>query len=77
MTDGIVIKINSLNLQNQLGFTQKFPRWAIALKYPADETPTMVEKNHRQRRTHWGSDSHGNNETRAISRNNRSKSHFT
>ncbi|AUC60861.1 DNA ligase (NAD+) LigA [Cyanobacterium sp. HL-69] len=44
MTDGIVIKINSLNLQNQLGFTQKFPRWAIALKYPADETPTMVEK---------------------------------
>ncbi|AFZ46724.1 DNA ligase, NAD-dependent [Cyanobacterium stanieri PCC 7202] len=44
MTDGIVIKINSLSLQNQLGFTQKFPRWAIALKYPADETPTIVEK---------------------------------
>ncbi|WP_069790835.1 NAD-dependent DNA ligase LigA [Cyanobacterium sp. IPPAS B-1200] len=44
MTDGIVIKINSLTLQSQLGFTQKFPRWAIALKYPADETPTIVEK---------------------------------
>ncbi|MGY6529330.1 MAG: NAD-dependent DNA ligase LigA [Cyanobacterium sp.] len=44
MTDGVVIKINSLTLQNQLGFTQKFPRWAIALKYPADETPTVVEK---------------------------------
>lgn len=44
MTDGVVIKINSFSLQNQLGFTQKFPRWAIALKYPADESPTIVEK---------------------------------
>ena len=43
MTDGVVIKINSFSLQKQLGFTQKFPRWAIALKYPADEVPTIVE----------------------------------
>ncbi|MGL5062709.1 MAG: NAD-dependent DNA ligase LigA, partial [Microcoleus sp.] len=43
MTDGVVVKINSLLLQQQLGFTQRFPRWAIALKYPAAEVPTIVE----------------------------------
>ncbi|KAM3111644.1 NAD-dependent DNA ligase LigA [Phormidesmis sp. 146-33] len=43
MTDGVVVKINSFTLQEQLGFTQKFPRWAIALKYPAEEAPTIVE----------------------------------
>jgi DNA ligase (NAD+) len=43
MTDGVVVKLNSIRLQNQLGFTQKFPRWAIALKFPAEEAPTVVE----------------------------------
>lgn len=43
MTDGVVIKINSLALQERIGFTQKFPRWAIALKYPAEEAPTILE----------------------------------
>jgi DNA ligase (NAD+) len=43
MTDGVVVKINSVLLQQQLGFTQRFPRWAIALKYPAAEVPTIVE----------------------------------
>ena len=43
MTDGVVVKINSVFLQKQLGFTQRFPRWAIALKYPAAEVPTIVE----------------------------------
>ncbi|MEG4810785.1 NAD-dependent DNA ligase LigA [Microcoleus sp. F8-D3] len=43
MTDGVVVKINSVGLQKQLGFTQRFPRWAIALKYPAAEVPTIVE----------------------------------
>jgi DNA ligase (NAD+) len=42
MTDGVVVKLNSFTMQEQLGFTQKFPRWAIALKYPAEEAPTVV-----------------------------------
>jgi DNA ligase (NAD+) len=42
LTDGVVVKLNSHELQDQLGFTQKFPRWAIALKYPAEEAPTQV-----------------------------------
>ena len=42
MTDGVVVKINDYSLQEKLGFTQKFPRWAIALKYPAEEAPTVV-----------------------------------
>jgi DNA ligase (NAD+) len=44
MTDGVVVKLNSFPLQEQLGFTQKFPRWAIALKYPAEEVPTIVRE---------------------------------
>jgi DNA ligase (NAD+) len=43
MTDGVVVKLNSFKLQEQLGFTQKFPRWAIALKYAAEQAPTRVE----------------------------------
>ncbi|MBW4656383.1 MAG: NAD-dependent DNA ligase LigA [Kaiparowitsia implicata GSE-PSE-MK54-09C] len=44
LTDGLVVKLNSLALQEELGFTQKFPRWAIALKYPAEEAPTVVQQ---------------------------------
>jgi DNA ligase (NAD+) len=43
LTDGVVVKLNSFKLQEQLGFTQKFPRWAVALKYAAEEAPTRVE----------------------------------
>ena len=43
LTDGVVVKLNSLDLQDRLGFTQKFPRWAVALKYPAEEAPTVVQ----------------------------------
>jgi DNA ligase (NAD+) len=42
MTDGVVIKINRLQLQTQLGFTQKFPRWAIAWKYEPEQAVTEV-----------------------------------
>jgi DNA ligase (NAD+) len=42
MTDGVVVKINDFALQEKLGFTQKFPRWAVALKYAAEEAPTIV-----------------------------------
>ncbi len=44
LTDGVVVKLNAIALQTQLGFTQKFPRWAIALKYPAEEAPTQVKQ---------------------------------
>ena len=43
-TDGVVIKINEFSLQEKTGFTQKAPRWAIALKYPAAEAPSKLIK---------------------------------
>ena len=41
-TDGIVIKVNKLNQQDQLGFTAKSPRWAIAYKYQSESAPTRL-----------------------------------
>ena len=41
-TDGVVVKLNDLGLQDAAGFTQKAPRWAIALKYPAEEAPSRL-----------------------------------
>jgi DNA ligase (NAD+) len=40
--DGVVIKVNSTGIQNELGFTSKAPRWAIAFKYPARQETTVV-----------------------------------
>jgi DNA ligase (NAD+) len=41
-TDGVVVKLNDLRLQDAAGFTQKAPRWAIALKYAAEEAPSKL-----------------------------------
>ena len=40
--DGVVVKANSIAIQNELGFTAKAPRWAIAYKYPARQETTIV-----------------------------------
>ena len=42
--DGIVIKVNSLLQQEQMGFTAKSPRWAIAYKFKADQALTTLKK---------------------------------
>ena len=42
--DGIVIKVNNLSQQQELGFTAKSPRWAISYKYKAQEVETILEK---------------------------------
>jgi len=43
-TDGIVVKIDKFDIQNILGSTHKAPRWAIAVKYPAEEKATKLKK---------------------------------
>jgi len=42
-TDGIVLKINSLRQQQELGFTAKSPRWAVAYKYQAEQVSTVLK----------------------------------
>ena len=42
-TDGIVLKVNSLSQQRNLGYTSKFPRWAIAFKFQAEQAITTLE----------------------------------
>ncbi|HWQ43681.1 MAG TPA: NAD-dependent DNA ligase LigA [Desulfosporosinus sp.] len=41
--DGLVIKVNEFALQQELGFTAKSPRWAIAYKFPAEQVETLLE----------------------------------
>ena len=42
LTDGLVIKINDMRTREALGFTQRFPRWAIAYKFEAEEMTTRL-----------------------------------
>jgi len=42
--DGIVIKVNNYHRQDELGFTAKSPRWAIAYKFKAERVSTLLEK---------------------------------
>ena len=42
LTDGLVIKIDDIRTRDVLGYTNKFPRWAIAFKFEAEETTTKL-----------------------------------
>jgi DNA ligase (NAD+) len=43
-TDGVVIKVNSLQHQEELGYTAKSPRWALAYKFKAEQVSTVLNK---------------------------------
>ncbi|MDD3947220.1 MAG: NAD-dependent DNA ligase LigA [Clostridia bacterium] len=43
LIDGAVFKVNELALREELGFTEKFPRWALAYKFQATETTTVLK----------------------------------
>ena len=45
-TDGVVIKVDQLSLRDRLGTTSRFPRWAIAFKYAAEQAATVVQAIH-------------------------------
>lgn len=42
-TDGVVIKVNKISIQEDLGFTSRAPKWATAFKFPPEEVSTVVE----------------------------------
>jgi len=43
LTDGAVVKVNDFSLRKELGTTDKFPRWAIAFKFEAEEVTTILK----------------------------------
>lgn len=43
MLDGMVVKVDGISLQNAMGYTVKYPRWAVAYKFPAVEKITTVK----------------------------------
>ena len=44
LIDGVVIKVGDLALRQQMGFTDKFPRWAVAYKFEAEESVTTLRR---------------------------------
>ena len=44
LIDGVVIKVGDLALREQMGFTDKFPRWAVAYKFEAEESVTTLRR---------------------------------
>src|SRR5205085_1197278 len=43
-TDGVVVKVDDLALRERLGTTAKFPRWATAFKFPAQQAHTLLRR---------------------------------
>ena len=43
LIDGAVIKVDDTSIREQLGYTEKFPKWAVAYKFPAQETTTTLK----------------------------------
>ena len=43
LIDGLVFKVNNLSYRDELGYTEKFPKWAIAYKFKADEMTTVLK----------------------------------
>jgi DNA ligase (NAD+) len=48
MLDGMVVKVNELDAQSDMGYTVKYPRWAVAYKFPAVEKVTTIKDIHFQ-----------------------------
>ncbi len=44
LTDGVVIKVNDYSIREKLGYTDKFPRYAMAFKFEAEETTTLLKR---------------------------------
>ena len=44
LIDGVVVKVGDFALRERMGFTEKFPRWAVAYKFEAEESVTTLEK---------------------------------
>lgn len=44
LIDGVVIKVDDLALRERIGYTEKFPKWAIAYKFKADEATTVLKE---------------------------------